>query len=135
MCGQCFVVCPQDAKQIVSEVGKVRVMLQSGAPVVASLAPSFIANYAGSGIEEMREALKKLGFYDAEETALGATMVKREYDRMVAEENRDIIISSLLPISQFAYPPVLPGAAGIFGTSYVPYAGPLCRYQAPHSRR
>ncbi len=83
MCGQCFVVCPQDAKQIVSEVGKVRVMLQSGAPVVASLAPSFIANYAGSGIEEMREALKKLGFYDAEETALGATMVKREYDRMV----------------------------------------------------
>lgn len=38
MCGQCFVVCPQDAKQIVSEVGKVRVMLQSGAPVVASLA-------------------------------------------------------------------------------------------------
>ena len=39
MCGQCFVVCPQDAKQIVSEVGKVRVMLQSGAPVVASLAP------------------------------------------------------------------------------------------------
>ena len=69
MCGQCFVVCPQDAKQIVSEVGKVRVMLQSGAPVVASLAPSFIANYAGSGIEEMREALKKLGFYDAEETA------------------------------------------------------------------
>ena len=62
MCGQCFVVCPQDAKQIVSEVGKVRVMLQSGAPVVASLAPSFIANYAGSGLEEMREALKKLGF-------------------------------------------------------------------------
>ena len=97
MCGQCFVVCPQDAKQIASEVGKVRVMLQSGAPVVASLAPSFIANYAGSGIEEMREALKKLGFYDAEETALGATMVKREYDRMVAEENRDIIISSCCP--------------------------------------
>ena len=97
MCGQCFVVCPQDAKQIVSEVGKVRVMLQSGAPVVASLAPSFIANYAGSGIEELREALKKLGFYDAEETALGATMVKREYDRMVAEENRDIIISSCCP--------------------------------------
>ena len=126
MCGQCFVVCPQDAKQIVSEVGKVRVMLQSGAPVVASLAPSFIANYAGSGIEEMREALKKLGFYDAEETALGATMVKREYDRMVAGGKPGYYHFLLLPISQFAYPPVLPGAAGIFGTSYVPYAGPLC---------
>lgn len=97
MCGQCFVVCPQDAKQIVSEVSKVRVMLQSGAPVVASLAPSFIANYAGSDIAQLREALQKLGFYDAEETALGATVVKREYDRMVAEEDRDIIISSCCP--------------------------------------
>ena len=97
MCGQCFVVCPQDAKQIVSEVDKVRVMLQSGAPVVASLAPSFLANYAGSGIEELRDALQKLGFADAEETALGATVVKREYDRMAAESDRDIIISSCCP--------------------------------------
>ena len=82
MCGQCFVVCPQNAKQIVSEVDKVRVMLQSGAPVVASLAPSFVANYAGSDIAELRRALGQLGFYDAEETALGATVVKREYDRL-----------------------------------------------------
>ena len=42
----------------------------------------------------MREALKKLGFYDAEETALGATLVKREYDRIPREEDRDIVISS-----------------------------------------
>ena len=77
MCGQCFVVCPQDAKQIVSEVGKVRVMLQSGAPVVASLAPSFIANYAGSGIEELREALKKLSMMGLVEIKQGkGTFVK-----------------------------------------------------------
>ena len=44
LCGQCVVVCPQDAKQIVDESEKVRVLLQSGAPVVVSLAPSFIAN-------------------------------------------------------------------------------------------
>jgi len=94
MCGQCFVVCPQGAKEIVEETEKAKVLLQSGAPVVASLAPSFIANYEGVGIEAMRKALKKLGFYDVEETALGATMVKREYDRMVNEGTRDIIISS-----------------------------------------
>ena len=97
MCGQCFVVCPQNAKQIVSEADKVRVMLQSGAPVVASLAPSFIANYAGSDIADLRRALGQLGFYDAEETALGATVVKREYDRMVQAADRDIIISSCCP--------------------------------------
>ena len=94
LCGHCFVVCPQNAKEIVDETEKVRVLIQSGDPVVVSLAPSFIANYDGVGIEAMRDALKKLGFYDVEETALGATMVKREYDRLLKEEQRDILISS-----------------------------------------
>ena len=94
MCGQCFVVCPQNAKEIVDETEKVKVLLQSGEPVIVSIAPSFVANYDGVGIESMREALKKLGFYDAEETAIGATMVKNEYDRMLHEDKRDIIISS-----------------------------------------
>jgi iron only hydrogenase large subunit-like protein/uncharacterized Fe-S cluster-containing protein len=93
MCGQCFVVCPQNAKQIVDETEKVKVLLQSGAPVVVSLAPSFVANYE-VGIEAMREAIKKLGFYDVEETAIGATIVKREYERLVKDEERDIIITS-----------------------------------------
>ncbi len=94
LCGQCFVVCPQDAKQIVDESEKVKVLLQSGNPVFASLAPSFIANYEEVGMDEMRRALKELGFYDAEETAIGATIVKNEYERMINEENHDIIITS-----------------------------------------
>lgn len=94
LCGHCFVVCPQDAKQIVDETEKVKVLLQSGDPVYVSLAPSFIANYEGSGIESMRKALRQLGFYDVEETAVGATIVKREYERMIDEGTRDIIISS-----------------------------------------
>ena len=94
LCGQCFVVCPQNAKQIVDETEKVRVLLQSGAPVYVSLAPSFIANYEGVGINSMRKALKKLGFADVEETAIGATIVKKEYEKMIEEGNNDIIISS-----------------------------------------
>ncbi|MBR5447308.1 MAG: 4Fe-4S binding protein, partial [Clostridia bacterium] len=94
LCGQCFVVCPQNAKQITPETEKVKVMIQSGVPVYASLAPSFIANYAGVGIESMRDALKKLGFADVEETALGATVVKNEYERLIREEKRDVLISS-----------------------------------------
>ena len=94
LCGQCFVVCPQDAKQIVDETEKAKVLLQSGDPVYVSLAPSFAANYEGVGIGAMREAIKQLGFADAEETAIGATIVKRAYDRMVNEDNMDIIISS-----------------------------------------
>ena len=94
LCGQCFVVCPQDAKQIVDETEKARVLLQSGDPVIVSLAPSFVANYEGVGIGAMRDALKKLGFYDVEETAVGATIVKNQYEKMINEESRDIIISS-----------------------------------------
>lgn len=94
LCGQCFVVCPQNAKQIVDETEKAKVLLQSGDPVYVSLAPSFVANYPGVGIGSMRKALMQLGFADVEETAQGATMVKREYDRMLKEEARDVIISS-----------------------------------------
>ena len=94
LCGQCFVVCPQNAKEIVDETEKVKVFLQSGDPVIVSLAPSFIANYEGVGINAMRKALKQLGFYDVEETAIGATIVKTEYERMLQEDERDVIITS-----------------------------------------
>ena len=94
LCGQCFVVCPQNAKEIVDETEKVRVFLQSGAPVFVSLAPSFIANYNGVGLDGMRTALKRLGFMDVEETAIGATIVKTEYERMLREEHRDVLITS-----------------------------------------
>lgn len=94
LCGQCFVVCPQNAKQIVDETEKVKVLIQSGDPVIVSLAPSFIANYDGAGINSVRKALKQLGFYDVEETAIGATIVKNEYERMLEEEDRDVVISS-----------------------------------------
>jgi len=94
LCGQCFVVCPQNAKEIADGTESVRVLIQSGAPVYVSLAPSFIANYEGVGIDSMRRALIALGFADVEETAIGATMVKNEYERLIFEEKRDIIISS-----------------------------------------
>lgn len=94
LCGQCFVVCPQNAKEIASEVERAKVLIQSGAPVYVSLAPSFIANYENIGIEGMRKALQKLGFKDVEETAIGAKIVKTEYERLLKEESRDILISS-----------------------------------------
>lgn len=94
LCGQCFVVCPQNAKQIADGTEKVKVLMNSGDPVIASIAPSFIANYDGVGIESLRAALKKLGFADAEETAVGATIVKREYERLLNNEHKEILISS-----------------------------------------
>ena len=110
LCGHCFVVCPQNAKQIVDDTEKVKVMLQGEDPVIVSLAPSFIANYEGVGIDSMRKALKALGFADVEETAIGATIVKTEYERMLAEDHKDVVISSCCHSANLLIQKYFPGA-------------------------
>jgi len=93
-CGQCFMTCPHEAKEIIDgrEVVKV-LMQQSEGPVIASLDPSFIA-FFGTGIEGMREPLKKIGFSDVEEAAIGATLVKKAYENLMREGTQDVIIST-----------------------------------------
>jgi iron only hydrogenase large subunit-like protein/uncharacterized Fe-S cluster-containing protein len=98
LCGNCFVVCPQNAKEIRSDVEKAEALLKEG-EVYASIAPSFTANYAdeegaGPDMDTMESALRELGFAGAEETALGATMVKQRYDELVNREDQDVIIST-----------------------------------------
>lgn len=94
LCGQCFVVCPQNAKEIKNDVEAAKALIASGNPVIASIAPSFVANYEGITITALRNALRKLGFSGAEETAEGATVVKQKYDEMVEKGEQELIISS-----------------------------------------
>ncbi len=94
LCGQCFVNCPQNAKEIESNVEATKVHMYSGAEVIASVAPSFIANYNGVGIKTIEKALKSVGFHHAEETAIGATIVKNEYEKMIIEEKKNLLITS-----------------------------------------
>lgn len=94
LCGQCFVVCPQNAKEIADDTEKAKILLSGNDPVIASVAPSFIANYNGIGINELENKLKELGFTAAFETAEGATVVKSEYERILREQKPNILISS-----------------------------------------
>lgn len=94
LCGHCFVVCPQNAKQIASSLNEVKSLIKEGARVYASLAPSFIANYDGFGLKSLEKALLKLGFTAVEETAIGATIVKNEYERILTNAQNDVYISS-----------------------------------------
>lgn len=87
-------MCPQNAKEIAGSTEKVKMFLSCGEQVIVSIAPSFIANYDGAGILSIEEALKKLGFHSAEETAIGATVVKKEYENMIRNKKSNIIISS-----------------------------------------
>ena len=117
LCGMCFVVCPQNAKQVRNDMPKVQQMLASGKRVVASVAPSFIAEFPVQGFEAMRQALKQIGFSDAEETAIGATIVKKEYERMIAQREKSVIISSCChtvnTLIQKHFPGALPCLAGV----------------------
>lgn len=117
LCGECFVVCPQNAKEIRNDVGKVKEVIKSGRPVYASVAPSFVGNYDGANITMFANALKKLGFTDAEETALGANIVKNEYERMIERNDSNVIISScchsINTLIQKYYPAALPFLAHV----------------------
>ena len=97
LCGQCVVTCPQNAKVVRSDVDRVKAAIAGGQRVVASLAPSFIVDFPVDGIEEMAAMLAKLGFAETGETAMGAYLVKSEYERMVQEKRQDIIISTCCP--------------------------------------
>ena len=91
-CGECFVICPQNAKWIYSETELVKsILLQN--EVYVSLAPSFVS-YFDTGISCMKDALKKLGFAGCEETAVGATIVKNAYEQLIQEGKKDVLISS-----------------------------------------
>lgn len=93
LCGRCFVACPQNAKEVRSDVPAAKALIATGAPVWVSLAPSFVACWDGATVGALEKALKTLGFAAVEETAVGATIVKTEYERIV-REGQQVVIST-----------------------------------------
>ncbi|MBP9626698.1 MAG: 4Fe-4S dicluster domain-containing protein [Synergistaceae bacterium] len=94
LCGECYTICPQNAKSIRNDIDVAKGLIAGKTPVYASIAPSFIANYGGSDITALRESLLKLGFDGVFETAVGATVVKKKFDSIVESKKQDIVISS-----------------------------------------
>lgn len=97
LCGNCYLTCPQGAKEIRQDSDVVKALFKSGGEVYATIAPSFVANYPSVSFEEMTKALKKLGFAGCYETALGATVVKDEYVKLINKGEQNVIISTCCP--------------------------------------
>ncbi len=112
LCGQCLTACPQNAQKIADGIEDVTRILCRNHPITASIAPSYAAYFEGIGFPSMKEALRQLGFTDAEETAIGATFVKKEYEKQLARQEQDLIITSCCPsvnlLIQKYYPSLLP---------------------------
>lgn len=97
LCGKCTMICPQNAKQIQSDVQKVCAMIDRGERVYASIAPSFVASFRGVSFAQLSAALKRLGFAGAEETAIGATAVSAEYARITEAHQAPNLITTCCP--------------------------------------
>ena len=97
LCGRCTNVCHQNAKQVASELDKVRSFLSGGQKVIVSVAPSFISNFELSNFEGLRQALLALGFSHAEETARGANAVVNEYRKQLESGAYKNLIASACP--------------------------------------
>ncbi|MDD7457431.1 MAG: [Fe-Fe] hydrogenase large subunit C-terminal domain-containing protein [Clostridia bacterium] len=97
LCGTCTRVCPQNAKMVHSELSGVLELLASGEKVVVSLAPSFVSSFGVLNLSTMKNALLKLGFYDVEETAIGAKLVTERYAKLLDEGGYKNFITSCCP--------------------------------------
>lgn len=96
LCGKCIEVCPQKAKFIQSELYDVQMLIASGKKVIASVAPSYKA-WFDCNFEQLNEKLHCIGFFGAEETAIGASIVNHDYLRLMKQGNMPIMITSACP--------------------------------------
>lgn len=97
LCGRCTLVCPQNAKIVHSKKDEVLSLLGGGAPVFASVAPSFISSFGLKDFSVFQLALAKIGFAGAEETAVGANLVTKEYAKLMETGQFQNFITSACP--------------------------------------
>ncbi len=97
-CGHCVDVCPVGAKKVRSDLERAQRLVKSGRKVIASLAPSYVAEFDGVSQEQMIHAFRMLGFFGVSETALGAEEVSAHVARLTEQEGASkLFISSACP--------------------------------------
>ena len=111
LCGHCTLICPQNAKIVHSSLNEIKQILNSGAKVVASVAPSFLSSFGLKDFNVFKIALAKVGFFDAEETAYGAELVTQQYKALLESKQFKNFITSACPavcrLIQAYYPKAL----------------------------
>lgn len=97
LCGQCLLNCPQSAKRVPSELSKVKKLIESGAPVIASLSSSYMGVLPYKKRGQVKSALKKLGFTNVCDAAEGAALATEEYVRLLEQGEMKNIITTACP--------------------------------------
>jgi len=117
LCGNCVLACPSSAVQVRHDLPSAQDLIASGRKVIASLDPSFVAQFPAVRPAQIIHALKQLGFFAVSETALGAQQVFASMSALMRNELNRIWISSACPsvvdfISMY-HPECQPQVAGV----------------------
>ncbi len=96
-CGTCVKVCPTNAKCVRTDIEKVKNLLIAKKDIYVSLAPSWRATFENSA-QKMIAILKRLGFKDVSETALGAQEVSIHDAEVLNNMDKGLLISSACPV-------------------------------------
>ncbi len=117
LCGSCYLVCPQNAKQIQSDVERIKGYIENRQKVYVSLAPSYASAFPEADFPRISNALKKLGFTAVEETAIGAARVSAQYAKLTREGGMKNIITTCCPtvvlLVEKYYPDLIPCLAPV----------------------
>lgn len=100
-CGVCAQQCPQNALLIKNAVDKAISFIKGPKRTAVSLAPSYVSAFKMSTPKGISSALKKLGFDIVEETAVGAEIVSRQYEKLVNTIDSSNIITSCCPSANY----------------------------------
>ena len=94
-CGNCLLVCPQNARNIHSDLENVENAFQQGKKIIVSIAPSYIGVYDEP--YKLISVLKHLGAYLVEETAIGAEQVSKLYSEYIKTTKKSNAITTCCP--------------------------------------
>lgn len=94
-CGTCFLVCPQNARNIHNDIENVLDAINEGQKIIISIAPSYLGVYEEP--YKLISVLKYLGASIVEETSIGASMVTELYKEYIANTNKKNAITTCCP--------------------------------------
>jgi iron only hydrogenase large subunit-like protein len=94
-CGNCFLVCPQNARNIHSDLENVENALIQGKKIIITIAPSYLGVYDEP--YKLISVLRYLGASLVEETAIGAEQVSKLYSEYIETTKKDNAITTCCP--------------------------------------
>lgn len=132
-CGHCLVVCPQNARNVLSDLDSVKNAINSSKIVVAQVAPAFRGFFKES--PKLIAALFKLGFSFIEEVSIGAEMVSAEYEKIIESSYNNEFITSCCPsvmmLIEKYYPMLIPNVLPVSSPMIAHGKSIKTRYENP----